>query len=389
MEFSRTGARREDAFSAGGGRVVNGHDSRLVSLLAMTVVALAGGSTTAWGQNPNAGCPNGPYTSCIDPVPATYLSGSWIEMLPGGTIPAEWTITANNGAPGSSGNVSGDVRAFSPAPPGYNCPVVTYQVQSNSSFTPSSITSGLEGSTVISWLAFNPTPSTACGGFVPTHSYTLTGTVPNKGNDTASVTWRNYEGGSGSESMETNLVLTPTGETLTLDTQYDPNGWGPAGGYYQTQLYFLQTLQDSASYDPPDPHNNKFQGRQVFEQAGGTSTDGCYNAARAHGITQTPAAFQILGSVWNVGYSSGAGNQYGWDGVGYTTKTIDWYREFLLDSDFPCTASAVQAMVIVGYIPLVGNVQYATHNLKIAIKSKQAKTGVTVTKDSITQTNPY
>ncbi len=195
--------------------------------------------------------------------------------------------------------------------------------------------------------------------------------------------WMNSSGLSGPLSIETNLVLTPTSEGLSPFTQSNPNGWG-SSPYYITQLQISQTLQDTIGYDPPDPNNNKFQGRQVYETANGLPTDGCYQAAKAQGLTYPGGPYAINGSVWNVGWN-GVGNVYGPDGVGWTKIGVDWYRANLPDSAFPCTAVLPQAMTIVNNIPGFSNDQYTTHTLSITL----SRTLVTVTKDNFQKTLAY
>lgn len=343
-------------------------------LLAIGLLTL-GGSVAAMAQ---AGCGSGPYTSCTDQIPATFLSGSWIEL----NGDSEWTLTANNGSPGTSGTVTGTVLVFPPASsnPG-NCPVINYTA--SGSYTPSSISSS-EGSTSITWVATNPNPNTTCDGYTPVSKMTFTGTIANKGNDSGTATYTNSSGGSGPTSLETNLVQTPTGEALSLYTGFSPQGWG-ASPYYITQLQINQLLQDTRSYDSPDPHNDKFQGTQVYETANGTPNDACYTAAQKLGLTYPGGAYKIQGSVWNTGWQSGLGNTYGPDGVGWTTVGVSWYRSHLPSSAFPCTATIPQAMTIVNNISGYGNQQYATHTLYVTIGTNT----VTVKKDSLQQTVSY
>lgn len=83
------------------------HKPRAWPLL-LAIAVLAGlGATSINAQflgNPNyAGCGFPPYTSCTNPIPATYLSGSWIED----DSASEWTLTGNTAKPGTSGSVSG------------------------------------------------------------------------------------------------------------------------------------------------------------------------------------------------------------------------------------------------------------------------------------------
>jgi len=172
------------------------------------------------------------------------------------------------------------------------------------------------GTTSFSWTASKPSPSSSCDGYTPVSSLTITGTIANKGNDTtASATWKNSSGLSGSDALESNLVLTPTNEIL------QSGGWGVNN---PTKLNIIQTLQDTESYDPGDPHSNEFQGRQVYETASGSGTDGCYNAAKG---TSPYAPFSaVTGGTWNVGYTAGyTGDTYGYDTVGYPQNEVDWY----------------------------------------------------------------
>ncbi len=321
----------------------------------------------------SAGCSFGPYTSCIDPVPATYIGGSWIET----DSSSEWTLTANNGSPGSTGNVSGSVLVFSNPDP--SCPVVNYQVASSSSYTPSTINLSQEGTTQFTWVASNPSPNKSCGGYTPVSSQTFQGSIANKGNDTASGTFTNSSGLNGPVALVTNLIFTPTSENLSID------GFGSPGTNGHTILQFGQTLVDSNSYDGSDPNNGRFQGRQVYETAGnGTPSDSCYQDAQNLNLTPPTPRFAVQGSVWNVG-ASGSGNRYGDDGVGFTQASVDWYRQHLQPNQFPCTATISQATMIVNNIPNYGNQQFATHTLTVTIGASN----VTVSKDGASSTLPY
>ncbi len=328
-----------------------------------------------------SGCSAGPYTSCVDQVPATYLSGSWIDS----NDLAEWTLIGDNASFGVAGTVGpwvpyNPVLAFPPPP---LCPPVVFQI-TGSSYKPSSLSSS-EGSTTFSWTASNPDPSGTCDGWTPVPSLTVSGTISNKGNDTASATWTS-ESGSGPWTMETNLLIAPTSETLALYQYYQSDGFGPTSGPnsgYQTVLFVTQNLADSTSSDPPDPNNNKFTGRQVYEVAGsGGSSDGCYTAAKALGLTYPGGPYQILGSVWNVGgLYTGEGNTYGNDQIGWQTTGVSWYRTALAGK-LPCTATLSQAMDMVVNVPSVPNVQFATHTLSVTINQHSVK----VTKDSLSST---
>ncbi len=322
----------------------------------------------------STGCPFGPYTSCIDPVPATYIGGSWIED----DGSSEWTLTANNGSPGSAGNVSGSVLVFSNPSPG--CPVVQYQVSPSSSYAPSTINTAQEGTTNFTWVASNPNPSTSCGGYTPVSSQTFDGSIANKGNDTASGVFTNSSGLNGPITMETNLIFTPTSETVSIQ------GFGKLNTIGYTILNFGQTLVDSSSTDGPDPNNNRFQGRQVYESAGaGTPADSCYQGVVSLGLTPQAPKFAVQGSVWNVG-ASGAANQYSVDGVGFNTTTVRYYRGILQPAGLlPCTATTSQAMMIVNNMPGYSNQQFATHTLGVTIGTST----VTINKDGLTSTQAF
>ncbi len=353
----------------------------LSRLLAIVILTAWSSPFAAAQSAANSGCGNPPYTSCTDPVPATFISGSWIET----DSASEWTLTANNASPGVAGTVTGTVLVFPIAP---LCPVINYTIAAPgpSFYTPSSIVTGTEGTTTFTWVAINPNPSGSCGGSTPVTSQTFRGTIANKGNDITTTGTYTNSGGSGPIALETNLILTPTGETLSLDTQFDPNGFGPPLTPFVTQLNFIQELNDTKSYDPADPNNNKFQGRQVFETANGSPSDTCYEKALALGQTYPGGSFKINGAVWNVGWNgSGNGNKHGDDSIGWTTVGVNWYRTKLPESAFPCTATIPQAMTIVGNVPGVGNTQYATHNLSVTLTLDI----VTITKDSISKVSNY
>ena len=85
--------------------------------------------------------------------------------------------------------------------------------------------------------------------------------IVNKSNDYGTGTWTNSSNLSGPLAIETNLILTPTGENLYPYTGFDPNGRGGTGNSpFRTQFDFMQSLLDTTSYDPPDPNHNKVSG---------------------------------------------------------------------------------------------------------------------------------
>jgi hypothetical protein len=210
----------------------------------------------------------------------------------------------------------------------------------------------------------------------------------NKGNDTAAGTYSNQYG-SGPISLETNLLITPTSETLDLNKTYNTNGFGPTGTSYASVLFVTQTLQDTSPYDPADPNGNKFTGRQVYEIADpakqSTDHDDCYTMAKAHGYTNPGGPLLILGSVWNVGgLFTDIPNAYGSDQIGWQTPLIANYR-LALAGLLPCTATASQAMLVVNNLSGYSNDQFATHTLTVTLYP----TSVVVSKDGLTSTYPH
>lgn len=238
------------------------------------------------------------------------------------------------------------------------------------------ITNGVSGFTNYHWVATNPNPSGTCSGYTPVSSQTFNGTVFNKGNDTASNNWSNSSSLSGSDSLETNLILTPTGENTTA------GGWG---AYITTAYNFVEGLVDTTSYDPPDPNNNKFQGRQVYESGTGPGSDACFNAAaKASGITPNVGQLYVAGAIWNVGASTSGGytgNQYGYDTVGYNPTQVSYYRKY--PSILPCTTTLQQTMQVVNNVPgQPASNAFANHTLKVTIGTNS----ITVQKDGLVET---
>ena len=93
----------------------------LSRLLAIVILTAWSSPFAAAQSAANSGCGNPPYTSCTDPVPATFISGSWIET----DSASEWTLTANNASPGVAGTVTGTVLVVPIAP---LCPVINYTI---------------------------------------------------------------------------------------------------------------------------------------------------------------------------------------------------------------------------------------------------------------------
>lgn len=352
-------------------------------VFAFGLITFALGSATAQPPFAFAGCSFGPATSCVDPISATYISGSWIQD----DSSSEWTLTADYAPPGGSGTVTGSVLVF-PPPDAWTCPVFTYTA--NGYLSPTSPTGGAEGSSDFRWDATNPNPNISCSGYTPVQLMVFEGHrnsgggIANKGNDLGTGQWTSSNGLSGPLTVETNLVLTPTGETFYPFTYYDSNGWGGDGSSpFRTQLDLMQSSQDTLSYDPPDPNLNKFQGRQVYEASNGLVTDECYdNVDPAFQSQNQTLRAKILGSVWNVGWGWGNANDYGPDNMGFSTVSIDFYRAH---STIPCSVVIPQAVYIVNNIPGYGDQLFATHTLSWTIES----TSVTVQKDSYVVSRAY
>jgi|SRR6185437_514374 hypothetical protein len=109
-------------------------------------------------------------------------------------------------------------------------------------------------------------------------------------------------------------------------------------------------------------------GRQVYETAGnGTPSEGCYQAALNLNTTPLVPRFAVQGSVWNAGAILGDRNDFGEDGVGCTKASVDWYGQHLQSSQFPCTATTSQSMMIVNNVPGYSNQQFATHTLTLKL----------------------
>jgi hypothetical protein len=348
-------------------------------------------SETAAGIGPQVlgGCTFGPYTSCTDPVPATFLSGSWSD---GGTGTLQ--ITANDGSPAIDSSTASGTLTVKPGLPG--CPVsYTWTLaELSSNFNPSGIVPGQEGSTRATWVFNNPNPSQSCTPsdgstpWTPDPTVTFKVVIANKANSVGSGTRLLTTISQTTDTSPitlTRAALTPSGESISLDTTYNQNGWGRSNSTDYTQLHILQTLTPPSG-SPTDPNGNMFMGRQVYEVSNGTPSDACFIAARpvvdANGNHNPSSSAAILGTVWNVGANVSPGNQYGDDTIGWTVGSVNWYQTNLPASAFPCTATLTQKMMIVD---AQGNHQFAMHTLTYTL----TKTSVTVSKDGISQTLAY
>jgi len=315
------------------------------------------------------GCASPPFTSCNNPTPSTNINGKWEDYTSTWGLISRWTVTVANVTPGGTGTVTGTVQA--PNPNGLGCPDVYYTA--NGTISPSGQTDGVDGSTTFSWTATSPNPSTTCGGYTPVTTMTYSGTIGNKSNDRGSGTW-SRPGNSGSLTFWREYVVPFTETTIADGFSGVPN--------FTTQARFRQEL-NREPWGPTDPNINLFQGRQVFEITGpGTGTDGCY--AASSGNYPGPKFESVVGTTWNVGYvATYQKNTWGWDGIGWATAGVNWYRNNIPGS-LPCTATIPQQMKIVVNGESNGSVPYSNGSIVVTIKP----TSLEVTRNGIMQVQP-
>lgn len=344
------------------------------------IAGISVGLTTAPMTPSSDGCPFGPFTNCIDAVPATNLSTTWIDKGNGqaGSM-SEWEVVANTATPGATGNVTGTVYVFPPTYP--TCPQVKWTI--TGTYTPSAITSGTSAaSTRFSWVASTPTPSATCGGYTPVQRMTYTGTIVNSTNDRGSGTWTNSSGTSGSFSIFGDPIYLPANEQIS-DATF---GVGQAS----TVLNLVEELIDSQQQDPIDPDDRLFQGRQIFETltAGASATDACWQAS---GGTAPFGSFTVQGTTWNVGSNGLDGANAYEDSVGWSLTQVLWYKQHLPQSALPCTARLGQTMNMLASNPTnptsgqVVYYPYKSHTIAATINSSS----VTITKDATSKTTAY
>lgn len=319
------------------------------------------------------GCDYPPFSTCNDPTPATNVNGdttngSWVHYDSTWSVISQWYLNTTAVSPGGTGKVSGSVRVPSP---GAGCPNVYYTV--TGTISPSSQVDGSRGTTSLSWTATNPSPSGSCGGYTPVSSMTHAGSILNKVNDFGTGTWTRSDGQSGSLTLR-RFYVEPINESTFAD------GFGTVPGLTTTMARFRQVLTKDPN-DPSDPNSNMFQGRQVFETAGGLVTDSCWD--RSGGLFPG-GKFAVKGSVWNVGYAGSlSGNTWGWDTIGWPPAGVSWYRNNLAPSQFPCSAVIPQAMNIVVNGDTGGNIIYKNLYLQALIDVATLQ----VIRDNVVQTS--
>lgn len=308
------------------------------------------GNTSAIGQVGCQGEPSGPVV-CNNPVPPINLTGTWIA--PG----EQWTVSA------AGGSVFGSVTVQNPAAP-FSCPAIVYSV--SGSLTPSFQIDHVPGSVSFSWNASNPAPAGTCAGYTPTPTMSYGGTVVNKGNDRAAGTWsRPLPGGgtlTGSFTLNKDPRDMPTNEVTT--------GVGWSVGYLETVAQFRQRLVASSG------STEIFKGRQVTETTGvGPNFDNC------HVPGLSVPRFAINNARWNVGYYGGLENWWVDDYIGWNTTQVNYYRQVLTPSSFPCSAQLPQAMVIAINGDSGSTALYKTHPIMVQL----TLTTVSSTRDGVTQ----
>lgn len=271
------------------------------------------------------GCSSGGGV-CTNPVPAVNLTRTWTD-----DTSATWTITSY-----SYGAVTGTVRVPNPV-----------YVQGYTSFT---------------WNASNPNPTSSCG--IPAYSnMTYSGTIQNNGNDRGTGTWQR-PGASGSFTTNKNPRDIPNSEIT--------NAVGFSGGYLATVGQFRQTLTSSSG------SGDIFKGRQVSEATGfGTNYDNCWFPG-----SSVPKWDKVQGSVWNVGYYMTLDNTWVDDYIGWNTAQVDYYRQRLTPSSFPCGAQIPQSM----YIAISGTSGSRSNYKNHSVGGQIYLDRVTVNRDGVSQT---
>jgi len=252
------------------------------------------------------GCTSPPCSP--NPVPCAHCSGSWTD-----DTGALWTVASNN-TPTSYGTytVSGSVSVPNPTA---GCPGVTFTVTGNISQYFGSASS--RGTTTIQWLASNPVPSNPPCGFPPQSTITYTGTIINNSCDTASGSWTNSTGATGTFTAAKNPDVPDLSPTETNATV----AWY---SLIPTVMLFQPTI-GSSKY---------MAGRQVFEAPSSAPIDSCWFP----GSQILPGS--LSGGGWHVGFYF-FNNTWTYDYVGMTPYTIEYYRN---NSRVPCTVALYQAM---------------------------------------------
>src|SRR3569623_30498 len=267
---------------------------------AMTMVAVVLGAvpllpatSQLYGQQ-NLGCGS---TPCLDDTPCADCSGIWLE-----SHGVTWRLLRSGGTVTGTAGIDGCL--------------------SDQLYT----VSGTISNGAVSIHAYSPVPG-GCGS-VPNNVY-LSGTLINKSCDIVSSS-TGYEtndlGFSGAVSVtyeSINAPKTPSGETTR------GVGWG--SGTDATIQQWRQVLTNSHSR-PAD----MFNGRQVYESASGTHSDGCIYTGSGDDD------YGATGGWCNAG-ADGTDGEWADDYIGLFTTTIDTYRNA---GKTPCSASAGQAMNI-------------------------------------------
>jgi hypothetical protein len=238
-------------------------------------------------------------------------------------LPWDWITTGDwNLAQDSIGRLSGTMTTNA----GSTCPIlenytVVGQINSAGQF---SLTSTYTGS--------NP-------GCAPT--LTMSGTVSAPGCNTASGTWQNSRGLSGSFTMSHECAQ-PAGETPSVFQGWDSN---PSDFTYQTAAIYGTGPATSSYYTG----SYNWGGRTVTEEFLQDADDSCWYSGSPIGkVTRGPNLSVTLDS--NKGYS---------DTVGPSQNTVNTYRKL---GRTPCGFNNYQTMVIDCANP-TGNPAFAANTL--------------------------
>jgi len=309
------------------------------------VLFLAGlGALLCFGQ-PGCGLPG----ACVNPVSADNITGTWTD-----TTNATWSLTS------SGTSVSGSVSVPNPG-----CSTVTWTV--SGSITVPFQNDSVQGTTSFTWNASNPNPSGTCGGFTPFTSATLAGTIQNNGDDKGTGTFTSPGG-----SFATTATKSPTDAVMSETTNFV--GFGTVTGYL-TVGQFRQVLNSSTG------STNIFNGRQVSETTGtGTAFDHCWFPG-----SSVPKFVTVQGSTWNVGYYSTLDNYWVDDYIGWNTVQVDYYRNHLTPSSFPCDAQIPQIMKIATNGTSGSTTQYTSDTITAIIDA----TTVTVSRAGVAALTSY
>jgi hypothetical protein len=171
---------------------------------------------------------------------------------------------------------------------------------------------------------FDTTTQTRPSNCSPTA--TLSGVVLSHGCNSATGSFNNSLGGSGTYSMAKSCDM-PSGEATPIFVGWDVVHGNPTIGSWNTYLL-------------PDTLN--FGGRTVYESNGGPASDTCWKSGdppqfHVVGVTGSPNGWPVAALYVN------HGSIWGSDYIGFSTGEVTYYRQ---RARTPCGAAVTQAMSI-------------------------------------------